>query len=160
LVQQVDQGSLALPRWVLVNSDDGPNIPTISAYTNFVVGSAKAVRNFLGSNVSNLEIGNQVNDMLQFEMKLAKITTPDESRYNQTRMFNPMPLSKLQDATDSFINVSPRGQIDWSAYLNGIYNTSVGIVVNSSERVVVAEKFYVNELLNLLDSTPNRVIGN
>jgi neprilysin len=118
------------------------------------------VRNFMGSSVSNLMIGNRVNDMLQFEMKLAKITSSDEFRYNQTRMFNQMPLSKLQNETDSFINVSPRGQIDWSAYLNSIYNTSAGIVIDSSERVVVAEKPYVKDLLDLLDSTPNRVLGN
>ena len=74
-------------------------------------------------------------------------------------MFNPMPLSKLQNETDSFFNVSPRGQIDWSAYLNSIYNTSAGIVIDSSERVVVAEKPYVKDLLDLLDSTPNRVLG-
>ena len=159
MVQQVDQGSLGLPRSILINSDDGQNIATISAYTNFIVGSAKAVRNFMGSSVSNLMIGSRVNDMLQFEMKLAKITSSDELRYNQTRMFNPMPLSKLQNETDSFFNVSPRGQIDWSAYLNSIYNTSAGIVIDSSERVVVAEKPYVKDLLDLLDSTPNRVLG-
>jgi hypothetical protein len=51
-------------------------------------------------------------------------------------------------------------QIDWSVYLNAIYNEGAGVEVPSNERIIVVETEYLKKLVALLDATDNRVLGN
>jgi hypothetical protein len=50
-------------------------------------------------------------------------------------------------------------QIDWSVYLNAIYNEGAGVEVPTNERIIVVETDYLKKLVALLDVTDNRVIG-
>lgn len=68
---QVDQGLLTLPRSMLVDREEYADI--IDAYFELVSGSARAVRDVLRSGVTDLEINQQVEAMLQFEIDLAKV---------------------------------------------------------------------------------------
>lgn len=67
----VDQDSLSLPRSVLVNLADNPEIKT--AYTKLIFESAKAVKNWLKSDVTDAQIKADVDAVLKFESQLAMV---------------------------------------------------------------------------------------
>lgn len=67
----VDQDSLYLPRSVLVNPADNPQITT--AYTTLIVESAKAVRSWLKSDVTDAQIKADADAVLKFESQLAMV---------------------------------------------------------------------------------------
>lgn len=114
----IDQDSLYLPRSVLANLTSNPTITT--AYQKIITESAKAIRDWLQTNVSDVQIDGQVEAVLKFESQLAmvlfktlvlviqrpydslsiQITVSDEDRRNSTRMYNPMTLVELQNWTD------------------------------------------------------------
>ena len=67
----VDQEELFLPRSVLVDFEDNPDIAT--AYIKLMIESAKTVRDWLHSNVSDTEIELQAHAVLKFESQLAMV---------------------------------------------------------------------------------------
>lgn len=67
----IDQDSLYLPRSVLVNMTGNPTIAT--AYKKIIVQSAKAIRDWQRSNVTDVEIESQVDAVLKFESQLATV---------------------------------------------------------------------------------------
>jgi hypothetical protein len=68
----VDQESLnILPRSVLVDLEDQPDIAT--AYIELMIESAKTVRDWHRTNVSDAEIEAQAHAVLQFESQLAMV---------------------------------------------------------------------------------------
>lgn len=119
----VDQEQLFLPRSILIDLENNHDIET--AYSKLMVESAKTIRDWLRSNVSDDAIKVQSHAVLKFESQLAmvrnandglfefspfivnseQIIVPDENRRNSTRMYNPMSLAELQNWTDS---VNPR----------------------------------------------------
>ncbi|KAK4004827.1 hypothetical protein OUZ56_006550 [Daphnia magna] len=153
----IDQDSLYLPRSVLVNMTGNPTIST--AYKKIIVQSAKAIRDWQRSNVTDVEIESQVDAVLKFESQLATITVSDGDRRNSSRMYNPMTLMELQNWTDSLsINNSPN-KINWLDYLNAIYS-SADIAIPKTERLVIVELDYLKQLVQLLNKTPPRVLAN
>ncbi len=69
---KIDQGSLSLPLNILLNPGDHPKI--IAAYFAYVSGSAKAIRDALGSGgATDEQIDSDVQDLLQLEIELAKV---------------------------------------------------------------------------------------
>ncbi|XP_046633413.1 neprilysin-4-like isoform X2 [Daphnia pulicaria] len=155
----VDQDSLYLPRSVLVNPADNPQITT--AYTTLIVESAKAVRSWLKSDVTDAQIKADADAVLKFESQLAMITVPDEKRHNFTRIYNPMSLVELQKWTDSVPTgkSNSKAKINWQEYLNKIYSV-VDIAIPATERVIVVETNYLKQFVHLLDQTPPRVLAN
>ena len=67
----VDQETLFLPRSVLVDLEDNPDIA--KAYIKLMVESAKTVRDWLRSNVSDDAIEVQAHKVLKFESQLAMV---------------------------------------------------------------------------------------
>jgi len=155
----IDQSSLGLPRSTLTGSTPSSSA-VFGAYVTFATGAAKAIRDSLGSAATDAQIESDVEAMWRFESELAKITTPPEDRRNNTRMYNPLLLTQIQDWTDSVGATSPQSQIDWSVYLNAIYNEGAGVEVPTNERIIVVETDYLKKLVALLDVTDNRVIAN
>ena len=98
----MDHGSLALPRSVLVEPQENGMI--LAGYVELISGSARAVRDHLQSGVSDEEISRQVKDLVKFEIDLAGITTREEDRRYNSRMYNPFNLLELQEWTD-FVGV-------------------------------------------------------
>ena len=64
---------MALPRSTLVNPDGSPDIMT--AYANYAIGAAKAIRDSLGSTATDAAIVADVDAMWKFESELAKVNT-------------------------------------------------------------------------------------
>ncbi len=132
----VDQESLSLPRSILVDLNDSPVI--VTAYIELMIESAKTVRDWLGSDVSDVEIEAQSHEVLKFESQLAmvrkkkkknlteisiylivsqiivnsiQITVQGENRRNSTRMYNPMSLAELQNWTDKVNTTSSQAKV-------------------------------------------------
>lgn len=153
----IDQGSLALSRSILVNPDGAAEI--MAAYATYATDAAKAIRDSLGSSVTDDDIAADVEEMWKFESELAKITTPAEDRRNNTRLYNPLLVSQVQGWTDSVPTTTENGKIDWAKYLSDIYSLA-SITVDATERVIVTETEYLQKLVALLDNTDTRVIAN
>lgn len=64
---KVDQGSLALPRSILVNLEDNKEI--IQAYSTYIQSVAKA---FVKGSVTDKQIADDADAMIHFESALAK----------------------------------------------------------------------------------------
>lgn len=153
----IDQSSLALPRSTLVNPDGSPDI--MNAYANYAIGAAKAIRDSLGSTASDAAISGDVDAMWKFESELAKITSPAEDRRNNTRLYNPLLLTAIQEWTDAVPTTTSQAKIDWSAYLNDIYSLA-NIQIPNDERIIVVETAYLQKLVALLDKTSPRTLAN
>ncbi len=67
----MDQGSLILPRSVLMDFED--NSKVTEAYRALLTGSAIAIRDWLSSNVTNAQIEAEVDAVLKFESQLALV---------------------------------------------------------------------------------------
>jgi len=153
----VDHGSLALPRSVLVEPQENGMI--LAGYVELISGSARAVRDHLQSGVSDEEISRQVKDLVKFEIDLAGITTREEDRRNNSRMYNPFNLLELQEWTD-FVGVkSSQAQIGWFKYVRDVYSFA-NVSVSYEERVIVVETEYLKKLVALLESTEPRTLAN
>jgi len=68
---QVDQATFILPRSELVDPKSGKD--NIAAYTAFVTGAAKAVRDAQKSSATDAQISTDVASMLKFEYALANV---------------------------------------------------------------------------------------
>ncbi|EFX74773.1 hypothetical protein DAPPUDRAFT_199694 [Daphnia pulex] len=154
----IDQGSLSLPLNILLNPGDHPKI--IAAYFAYVSGSAKAIRDALGSGgATDDQIDSDVQDLLQFEIELAKIVTRAEARRDSSRMYNPMLLTEIQSWTNGFSSRTHQAQMDWFEYINQIYST-VNVSISTHERIIVVEKEYLKNLFAILDRKSTRVVAN
>ncbi len=71
LNQQIDQSSLVLPRSTLVDPSSDPSVMT--AYADYITGSAKAISNSLNSGATDSDIARDVEAMWKFESDLAKV---------------------------------------------------------------------------------------
>ena len=81
LVVKIDQGSLSLPRSILLNRKD--NSKVITAYTNYITGAAKLVRDSMGKGdgASDEQINLDAQELLQFEIEVAKVSQKS-NRFN------------------------------------------------------------------------------
>ncbi|TOF75447.1 hypothetical protein CGJ15_27050, partial [Vibrio parahaemolyticus] len=84
----------------------------INAYKTYMSSTASIISTSLQENitVSNAE----VSDVVDFEMALANITTPDEDRRDMNRMYNPMTVSELSELTAD-------SDIDWIQMLTTMF---------------------------------------
>ena len=67
----MDQGSLVLPRSIMVDGDE-PKVR--DAYIAYAINSAKAIRDYLDSDVRDSFIEKEVKNMLEFERQLAEVS--------------------------------------------------------------------------------------
>ncbi|XP_076036619.1 uncharacterized protein LOC143022352 [Oratosquilla oratoria] len=146
----IDQTTLGMPRTVL--TDPSSYEDWIQAYKKYMEDAATLVAESLNNTVENLDIRADVEEVVNFEMSLANITTPAEDRRDVDRMYNPMNVSDLDQITSAF-------DIDWDAMLTRAF-ASTGIEIDGSTRVIVQEEEYLTMLGDLLNSTDSRVLSN
>lgn len=141
----IDQTSLGLPRSVLVDPDNYQEL--IDAYKTYISSTANILAGALGQDGS--QVAADVEDLFNFEMALAKITTPSEQRRSIDRMYNPMTVTELNTLTGS----------DWLPVLVPMFSAS-GVTVDGSTRVIVMETAYMYNLTQLLQTTSQRTVSN
>ncbi|RUS91043.1 hypothetical protein EGW08_001171 [Elysia chlorotica] len=91
-----------------------------------------------------------VEEMMLFEIELAKITIPSSERRDNEEMYNKMTVGKLQELVPEF---------DWLVCLQRLFG-HVGIEITDQEPLVVYAPSYLAGLGKLYQSTDNRVIVN
>ncbi|XP_078040555.1 M13 family metallopeptidase neprilysin 2 isoform X2 [Augochlora pura] len=136
----LDQASLRLPREYLSKGFDDK---IVQAYYNYMVDIAT----ILG--VDEATAKTELKQSLEFEMKLANISLPNEKRRNATLLYNPMTLRELSKTYRS---------IPWKEYFNTLLAPNAQ--VDDDEVVIVSVPSYISDLEELLVSTPKRVQAN
>ncbi|XP_042216293.1 endothelin-converting enzyme 2-like isoform X2 [Homarus americanus] len=97
-----------------------------------------------------------IDDLWDFYVRVAEITTPKAPEENPWDTYHPMTVYELQNFTDS-VNASFR--INWLGYLNQVFEGTT-ITITWEDRVIVEYPKYLIQLLLLLQDTPKRTIAN
>ncbi|KAF2887463.1 hypothetical protein ILUMI_18710 [Ignelater luminosus] len=140
-VIDLDQGALGLRREFLIKGLDDK---LVKAYYDYMVDIAV----IFGADKNRAET--ELKESLEFEMKLANISLPNEKRRNASILYNPMTVEELQQKYPS---------IPWIEYINTILDLP-DIKAGNEEVVIVSVPKYISQLESLLSLTPKRVQAN
>ncbi|KAK9295302.1 hypothetical protein QLX08_010337 [Tetragonisca angustula] len=138
-VIQFDQTSLGLPTrdYFLQPS----NTIYLKAYKNYLI----KISTLLGASLQNAT--KDADELIEFETKLAKITSSPDERRNVSELYQRMSIGELRALVP---------QINWHRYLTIV----LARPTNVSEPVVVYALQYIQDLVNLLSKTSPRTIAN
>ncbi|KAF2883618.1 hypothetical protein ILUMI_22552 [Ignelater luminosus] len=139
-ILKIDEPSLGLINEMLV---DGTSNQVVEVYYRYMVEVAVA----LGAN-RNAAM-KELQQSLEFEIQLAKISLPLAIKYDKVRYNN----FSLQELNLKY------SYIDWKEYVNNILN-STDITVNEETVVNVINPQYLQDLSTLLKITSKRTITN
>lgn len=139
-VIDLDQASLGLSREYL---NRGISDRLVTAYYEYMVD----ISVILGANRDRAQ--RELKESLEFEMKLANISLPQEKRRNATNLYNPMTVKTLQEKYPS---------IPWLTYINTLLAPHV--IIGEDEMAIVNVPKYISDLEELLGKTPKRVQAN
>ncbi|KAB0797757.1 hypothetical protein PPYR_08750 [Photinus pyralis] len=92
----------------------------------------------------------ELNESLNFELKLSTIARPFQEHANFTLMYHRISVSELQQKVPN---------IPWLEYLNSVLNVPT-ITIKASDVIIAAPPIYFSELEKLLLNTPKRVQAN
>lgn len=73
-INKIDQGSLAVPRSILLNANAHPKVMT--AYFDYIYGAAKIIRDTIQGDALDAQLVQDVNDIIAFEVEIAKVQIP------------------------------------------------------------------------------------
>ncbi|XP_074655289.1 neprilysin-like isoform X2 [Tubulanus polymorphus] len=138
----VDQPILGMPGrdYYLKGRQD----KTLKAYEQYALDFALA----LGADKAYAE--QEIASMIDFEIKLANVTMPEEKRRDSEALYHKTTVGELAQ------NFS---QWDWMTYFNRMFNV-VNHTINASEPVVVYAPEYLEQALPVIFSTSNRTVAN
>ncbi|XP_063228374.1 neprilysin-4-like [Bacillus rossius redtenbacheri] len=150
----VDQPSLVLPRSMLV--DPVTYGTQLRAYRRWIVDAATEIVSARQQNVPKSRISIDAFDVVEFEVKLAKLTSFDEMRRNVYRMHNPMTLRDLQKWTDS---ADTQVKVEWKELLEDLFQDT-NATITQNEKIEVRELDFMFNFMKLINETPKRVLAN
>lgn len=138
-VIQFDQTSLGLPtrEYFLKES----NKPYLDAYREYMI----TVINILGAEYTNAVRAS--NEIIQFEIKLANITSAPEERSNVSVLYRRKTLESLTKEIPD---------INWQGYLKVV----LGHEIPMNETVVMFATDYMKNLVALIEITEPRIVAN
>ncbi|XP_063380922.1 neprilysin-4-like [Cydia fagiglandana] len=138
-VIQFDQTSLGLPtREYFLQSS---NKVYLDAYKHYLIKIAL----LMGG--SKNHVLQSAENLINFEIKLANITSAPEDRRNVSELYRRMTLRKLEKLVP---------EVGWRRYLCAVMNRTV----HSHETVVLFALTYVKHLVKLIDDTDPEVLAN
>ncbi|XP_049869437.1 neprilysin-4-like isoform X2 [Pectinophora gossypiella] len=138
-VIQFDQTSLGLPTRDYFLQE--ANKEYLEAYKNYLIKIAM----LLGGKSDHVR--ESANELIEFEIKLAKITSAPEDRRNVSELYRRMPLCKLEELVP---------EVKWRRYLCVVMNRTV----DSKETVVLFALSYVRHLVQLINDTEPSILSN
>ncbi|XP_044750363.1 neprilysin-2 isoform X4 [Coccinella septempunctata] len=136
----LDQASFGLRREFLTR---GLSDKLVKAYFDYMVDIAVLFGAERPRALKELE------QSLDFEIKLANISLPSEKRRNASLLYNPMTVEELQNRFQS---------VPWLEYINTLLAPDT--VITKEEVVVVSVPSYITDLEKILAVTPKRVQAN
>lgn len=132
-VIQVDQGGLMLPsRDYYLNKSKEDKV--MSAYLTYMT----SVGVLLGGKEADVKA--QMQDVIDFEKRLANITIPSEERRDEERLYNKMTIADLQ-ARAPLLN--------WTEYFNSAFN-QINRTIPETQDVVVYALDYMGNMTELV----------
>lgn len=136
---QFDQTTLGLPTrdYFLKRT----NMKYLDSYRNFM----QKTIHLLGVDMATAE--ERVNELLDFEMKLAMITSAQEDRTNISVLYQKMTLAELQEQIPD---------VNWIRYLTIVQER----IVSADEKVIMFAKTYMKNLVELIAETEPAVVAN
>ncbi|XP_042144275.1 neprilysin-1-like [Ixodes scapularis] len=121
----------------LIDDTKKENRRVIAAYKKVIASTAKVFR----PNLTEEEAQQLSQDIVQFEVKLAKHSKAEEDRRNLSSMYNEMNISTLSKKYP---------KIEWLRLLNNEFAVA-NVTLNESERVIVQEPNYINDIQGILE---------
>ncbi|XP_020292784.1 endothelin-converting enzyme 1-like [Pseudomyrmex gracilis] len=101
-----------------------------------------------------------IEDMIEFEIKLANLTMSYQPYANVNQISRPLTIYQLQvEYLKEVDHLTPKGMIDWLDTIQSVF-ASEGIVIGYFEKLVVQAYDYILQLVPLLQQTPSRTIVN
>ncbi|KAH3827140.1 hypothetical protein DPMN_129069, partial [Dreissena polymorpha] len=137
-ILQVDQGGLGLPDRDFYLNKTIDQDKVLSAYLDYMT----LVGVLLGGEENNTR--SQMREVIEFEIKLANITVPNEERRNEEDMYHKMTLSSVQ-------TLSPF--IDWTSLFNSLLSLAPNVSVTAAEEVKIYMPGYLQNLSVLVTET-------
>lgn len=132
---QLDQASLGLSREYLVKGTDEK---IVAAYYRYMVDIAVLF------GADRQRASKELQESLDFEIGLAKISLPLEERRDAAKLYNPMKIADLQEKFPS---------IPWQEYLNTLLKP---LSIRQDDIIIVNSPKYLSDLEAILSTTPKR----
>lgn len=138
-VIQFDQNTLGLPtRDYFIKSS---NYVYLEAYQEF----AQQVIHLCGANIT--ESVKAADEIVKFEIELAKIMAPPQDRINVTQLYRRMTVASLYDYVP---------EIDWQHYLQIVLDQKI----ERNEVIVMFALGFMQNVVHLIDNTEPRIVAN
>ncbi|KAL4221419.1 Membrane metallo-endopeptidase-like 1 [Mactra antiquata] len=138
-LDQPDLGMLSREYYMKDDSD-----PRLIAYKEFAVNVA------ILFGATDDVAKKDMSDVVEFEIKLAHLITPQEQRRDNEALYNKMTIYDLQTSIPKF---------DWMRYLRTIFN-SVNFTVSTSDPILVYAPEYLKDMVDLVLKTDSRTLAN
>ena len=144
-----DQADLGLSKeyW-----DKGMEEPEVKAYFKYMIDTAVLFG-------ANEEIArSELEEVMNFESKLAKISAPKEERRNDTKLYNPTTLGEMSTDNGKMFLES------WTTYVSDLFHFDVFfrslVTITESEKVIIRDPKFFEQLSSVLQTTSNRTLAN
>ena len=118
--------------------------PEVKAYFTYMVETAVLF------GADEVRAKDELEKVMRFEQKLAKISARKEDRRNDTKLYNPTTLGELSES--------------WTTYVSDLFHFDVFfkslITITDSEKVIIRDPKFYEQLSSVLQSTNIRTIAN
>ncbi len=128
--------------------DKGLDEPEVQAYKNYMLDTAM----LLGADETRAK--QELEQVIDFEMKLAQISASKEDRRNKTKLYNPTTLGEFP--------TGPGLPESWTKYAQDLLNLEglEDLNVQANEKVIIYDVNFYKNLSSLLSSTDQRTLAN
>ncbi|PIO72527.1 peptidase family M13, partial [Teladorsagia circumcincta] len=123
----------------------------IEAYRQLLIGKVKLIYEYANLPKNDEKITKDVDEIIEFETKIAKIMVAEEDRRDYSKMYNIRRLSEMQKLTP---------MIDWSKYFHSTAPYSVHKYFATDPEILIVEIDYMRRITELLQLTDPRIITN
>lgn len=123
----------------------------IEAYRQFLITKMKLIHEDAGLARNEQKITSDVDEIIEFETKLAKILVPEEDRRDFSKMYNLRHLSDMQQLMP---------MVDWMKFFRSISPFLVHDYLATNPEILIIEVDYMRRITELLQSTDPRIITN
>ncbi|VDL77455.1 unnamed protein product [Nippostrongylus brasiliensis] len=123
----------------------------IEAYKKRMISEMRLLHEDAKLTFNETKTADDVDEIVKFETKLAKITVPEEDRRNHTALYNLRHLSDMQQLMPL---------VNWMEYLHDYAPSEVHDYLASNPEIIIEDINYIKNITGLLKSTEPRIITN
>ncbi|XP_023211933.1 neprilysin-1-like isoform X2 [Centruroides sculpturatus] len=142
----LDYASLGLGRKELLNASDEQSLREISAYKKLIEETA----NLLSTTKENSTLHREIDEIVDFEMKLATFTRPEEDRRIPESLYHKMKISEFENYTE--------GKMNLLTILSEVFQDIANITEDTE--IIVVEPESLKNISKFLQTVEKRIIAN